>query len=87
MLHSGLSRSGITRLLCLKVWFGNGFNRIDLPRLQTLDFGANAFRGSGSEGIDLPELITIQMDWNTFRFSTGCSATSLVMRSLSGCEE
>ena len=44
MLHSGLSRSGITRLLCLKVWFGNGFNRIDLPRLQTLDFGANAFR-------------------------------------------
>ena len=44
VLHSGLSRSGITRLLCLKVWFGNGFNRIDLPRLQTLDFAANAFR-------------------------------------------
>ena len=44
VLRSGLSRSGITRLLCLKVWFGNGFNRIDLPRLQTLDFGANAFR-------------------------------------------
>ena len=44
MLHSGLSRSGITRMSCLKVWFGNGFNRIDLPRLQTLDFDANAFR-------------------------------------------
>ena len=29
---------------CLKVCFGNGGDGIDLPRLQTLDFGANAFR-------------------------------------------
>ena len=43
--------------------------------------------GSESDGIDLPELITIQMDWNTFRFSVESSATSLVMRSLNGCEE
>ena len=73
-------------------------DEIDLPRLQTLDFGANAFRDCVQvqfEGvawelrgrIDLPELITIQMDWNTFRFSVESSATSLVMRSLNVCEE
>ena len=50
-------------------------------------FSLRVWLGSGSEGIDLPELITIQMDWNTFRFSVESSATSLVMRSLSGCEE
>ena len=31
-------------MLYLRVWFVSVFNRIDLPRLQTLDFGANAFR-------------------------------------------
>ena len=50
-------------------------------------FSSRVWLGSGSEGIDLPELITIQMDWNTFRFSVESSATSLVMRSLNGCEE
>ena len=50
-------------------------------------FSSRVWLGSGSEGIDLPELITIQMNWNTFRFSVESNATSLVMRSLSGCEE
>ena len=49
-------------------------------------FSSRVWLGSGGEGIDLPELITIQMNWNTFRFSSGSSATSLVMRRLSGCE-
>ena len=50
-------------------------------------FSSRVWLGSESDGIDLPELITIQMDWNTFRFSSGSSATSLVMRSVNGCEE
>ena len=31
-------------MLYLRVWFVRMGDGIDLPRLQTLDFGANAFR-------------------------------------------
>ena len=43
MLHSGLNRSGITRMSCLKVWFVRVGDGIDLPKLEMVAFGNSSF--------------------------------------------